>query len=111
MSSAPWGSAGILPISWMYVQMMGAEGVTRATEMAVLAANYIAQRLRDHYPVLYTGTDGLVAHECIIDLRPLAAVTGVDNDDARHPALVALVATVVNTTRRRRSRRRHALKT
>jgi glycine dehydrogenase len=81
VSGAPWGSAGILPISWMYVQMMGAEGVTRATEAAVLAANYIAQRLADHYPVLYTGANGLVAHECIIDLRPLEATTGVTNDD------------------------------
>ena len=81
VSSAPWGSAGILPISWMYIQMMGGEGVTRATEAAVLAANYVAHRLRDHYPVLYTGANGLVAHECIIDLRPLEAATGVSNDD------------------------------
>jgi len=81
VSSAPWGSAGILPISWMYIQMMGGEGVTRATEAAVLAANYVAHRLRGHYPVLYTGANGLVAHECIIDLRPLEAATGVSNDD------------------------------
>ncbi len=81
VSSAPWGSAGILPISWMYIQMMGGEGVTRATEAAVLAANYVAHRLADHYPVLYTGANGLVAHECIIDLRPLEAATGVSNDD------------------------------
>jgi glycine dehydrogenase len=81
VSSAPWGSAGILPISWMYIQMMGAPGVTRATEMAVLAANYIAQQLREHFPVLYTGAHGLVAHECIIDLRGIEAATGVNNDD------------------------------
>jgi glycine dehydrogenase len=81
VSSAPWGSAGILPISWMYVQMMGAGGLRRATEVAVLAANYIARRLNEHYPVLYTGPGGLVAHECIIDLRAIDASTGVSNDD------------------------------
>ncbi|WP_231562993.1 aminomethyl-transferring glycine dehydrogenase [Microbacterium mangrovi] len=81
ISAAPYGSAGILPISWAYVRMMGAAGLRDATAAAVLAANYIAFRLRDHYPVLYTGTDGLVAHECILDLRPLKDETGVTVDD------------------------------
>lgn len=81
VSAAPWGSASILPISWAYVRMMGMEGLTRATATAVLAANYVAARLRDHFPVLYTGDHGLVAHECILDLRPLKEATGVTNDD------------------------------
>ncbi|MEM9889460.1 MAG: aminomethyl-transferring glycine dehydrogenase [Actinomycetota bacterium] len=81
VSAAPWGSAGILPISWMYARMMGPDGLRRATELAVLAANYIAERLKGHFPVLYTGSEGLVAHECIIDLRPLQQATGVTNDD------------------------------
>ncbi len=81
VSAAPWGSAGILPISWMYVKMMGPDGLRRATEGAVLAANYVAQRLRPHYPVLYAGPGGLVAHECIIDLRPITEATGVSADD------------------------------
>ncbi|WP_169581283.1 MULTISPECIES: aminomethyl-transferring glycine dehydrogenase [Microbacterium] len=81
ISAAPNGSAGILPISWAYVRMMGAEGLRDATAAAVLAANYIAFRLREHYPVLYTGEDGLVAHECILDLRPLREATGVTVDD------------------------------
>jgi glycine dehydrogenase len=81
VSAAPWGSAGILPISWMYLQMMGPVGLRRATEGAVLAANYVASRLREQYPVLYTGPNGLVAHECIIDLRPLTEATGVAADD------------------------------
>ncbi|MEM7338389.1 MAG: aminomethyl-transferring glycine dehydrogenase [Actinomycetota bacterium] len=81
VSAAPYGSAGILPISWMYVRMMGPDGLSRATETAVLAANYIAHRLTGHYPVLYQGRDGLVAHECIIDIRPLEAETGIGNDD------------------------------
>lgn len=81
ISAAPNGSAGILPISWAYVRMMGAEGLRDATAAAVLAANYIAFRLRDHYPVLYTGDGGLVAHECILDLRPLREETGVTVDD------------------------------
>ncbi|MEM8924750.1 MAG: aminomethyl-transferring glycine dehydrogenase [Actinomycetota bacterium] len=81
VSAAPWGSAGILPISWMYARMMGPDGLRRATEVAVLSANYIAHRLSGHYPVLYTGAEGLVAHECIIDLRPLQSETGVTNDD------------------------------
>lgn len=81
ISAAPWGSAGILPISWAYVRLMGGEGLKRATQVAVLGANYIAKRLEPHYPVLYTGPNGLVAHECIVDLRPLTKATGVTVDD------------------------------
>ncbi|MEX8058261.1 aminomethyl-transferring glycine dehydrogenase [Microbacterium sp. 16-032] len=81
VSAAPHGSAGILPISWAYVRMMGAEGLRQATAAAVLSANYIATRLREHYPVLYAGEGGLVAHECILDLRPLKEQTGVTVDD------------------------------
>ncbi|MEV7675307.1 MULTISPECIES: aminomethyl-transferring glycine dehydrogenase [unclassified Streptomyces] len=81
ISAAPWGSAGILPISWSYVRLMGGEGLKRATQVAVLAANYIAKRLEPHFPVLYTGPAGLVAHECIVDLRPLSKETGVTVDD------------------------------
>jgi glycine dehydrogenase len=81
VSSAAFGSASILPISWMYIAMMGGEGLTSATEVAILNANYIARRLAPHYPVLYTGHDGLVAHECIIDLRPLQDKTGISNED------------------------------
>jgi glycine dehydrogenase len=81
VSSAAFGSASILPISWMYIAMMGGEGLTAATEVAILNANYIARRLAPHYPVLYTGHDGLVAHECIIDLRPLQDKTGISNED------------------------------
>ncbi|GAA0465350.1 aminomethyl-transferring glycine dehydrogenase [Streptomyces sp. NPDC046215] len=81
ISAAPWGSAGILPISWAYVRLMGGEGLKRATQVAVLGANYIAKRLEPHYPVLYTGPGGLVAHECIVDLRPLTKATGVSVDD------------------------------
>ncbi len=81
VSAAPYGSPSILPISWAYVRMMGAEGLKQATGAAVLSANYIAARLRDHYPVLYAGEDGLVAHECILDLRPLTAATGITVDD------------------------------
>jgi glycine dehydrogenase len=80
VSAAPFGSAGILAISWMYVTMMGDE-LRRSTELAILSANYVATRLRDHYPVLYSGADGLVAHECIIDLRPIEKATGVTNED------------------------------
>jgi glycine dehydrogenase len=80
VSAAPFGSAGILAISWMYVTMMGDE-MRRSTELAILSANYVAARLADHYPVLYTGRDGLVAHECIIDLRPIERATGVTNED------------------------------
>jgi len=81
VSAAPYGSPSILPISWAYVRMMGAEGLKAATGAAVLAANYVAVRLRDHYPVLYAGDNGLVAHECILDLRPLKEATGISNDD------------------------------
>ncbi|MHC5903711.1 aminomethyl-transferring glycine dehydrogenase [Streptomyces sp. S6] len=81
ISAAPWGSAGILPISWAYVRLMGGEGLKRATQVAVLSANYLAKRLEPHFPVLYTGPGGLVAHECIIDLRPLTKATGVSVDD------------------------------
>ncbi|MFC7502916.1 aminomethyl-transferring glycine dehydrogenase [Nocardioides sp. CPCC 206347] len=81
ISAAPFGSAGILPISWAYVRMMGAEGLTRATAVAVLSANYIAARLGEHFPVLYRGETGLVAHECILDLRKISLDTGVSVDD------------------------------
>ncbi|EWT07850.1 glycine dehydrogenase [Intrasporangium chromatireducens Q5-1] len=81
VSAAPYGSALILPISWAYVRLMGGAGLRHATQVAVLNANYIAARLRDHYPVLYSGDDGLVAHECILDLRGLTAQTGVTVDD------------------------------
>ncbi|WP_397187335.1 aminomethyl-transferring glycine dehydrogenase [Nocardioides ochotonae] len=81
ISAAPYGSAGILPISWAYVRLMGAAGLTRATASAVLAANYVAARLDEYFPVLYRGHNGLVAHECILDLRPLTKATGVSVDD------------------------------
>jgi glycine dehydrogenase len=81
ISAAPWGSAGILPIPWAYVRMMGADGLRRATQVAILNANYIAQRLQPHFPVLYTGRGGLVAHECIIDIRGITSDTGVSVED------------------------------
>lgn len=81
VTSAPWGSASILPISWMYIAMMGAGGLTRATEVAILNANYIAKRLAGHYPILYTGAHGLVAHECIVDLRPFRKEAGITVED------------------------------
>ncbi len=81
VSGAPWGSAGILPIPWAYIRLMGGDGLTRATQTAVLSANYVAARLRDQYPVLYTGRGGLVAHECIVDLREITKATGVTVDD------------------------------
>jgi len=81
VAAAPYGSAGILPISWAYVAMMGTAGLRQATQVAVLSANYIARRLAPYYPVLYTGRNGLVAHECVIDLRSLAHETGVTVDD------------------------------
>lgn len=81
ISAAPYGSPSILPISWAYVRMMGEQGIRDATASAVLAANYISKRLADYYPTLYTGDNGLVAHECILDLRPLTAETGVSVDD------------------------------
>ena len=81
VAAAPWGSAGILPISWAYVTLMGAAGLRKATEVAILNANYVAKRLDPHYPVLYTGRNGLVAHECIVDLRPLKESAGITVDD------------------------------
>jgi glycine dehydrogenase len=81
VAAAPYGSAGILPISWAYIAMMGADGLRRATQTAILSANYLAKRLHPHFPVLYTGRGGLVAHECILDLRPLTAQTGVTAED------------------------------
>ncbi|EYS90281.1 glycine dehydrogenase [Cupriavidus sp. SK-4] len=81
VSAAPFGSASILPISWMYIAMMGSAGLTAATENAILAANYVAKRLAPYYPVLYTGQHDLVAHECILDLRPLQKDTGISNED------------------------------
>ncbi|MFA4968676.1 MAG: aminomethyl-transferring glycine dehydrogenase [Sulfuritalea sp.] len=81
VSAAPWGSASILPISWMYMTMMGGAGLTRATEIAILNANYVAAKLKDHYPVLYTGSQGRVAHECILDVRAIKAATGVAETD------------------------------
>jgi glycine dehydrogenase len=81
VAAAPYGSAGILPISWAYIAMMGAAGLRRATQVAVLSANYVAKRLAPHYPVLYTGRNGLVAHECVIDLRPLSRDAGISVDD------------------------------
>jgi glycine dehydrogenase len=81
ISAAPWGSASILPISWAYIRMMGADGLRRATLTAVAAANYVAKRLGGHFPVLYAGNEGLVAHECILDLRAITKQTGVTVDD------------------------------
>ncbi len=81
VAAAPWGSASILPITWTYITLMGRDGLRHATVMAILNANYIAQRLEPHYPVLYRGENGLVAHECILDLRPLKDSTGISVDD------------------------------
>jgi len=81
VSGAPWGSAGILPIPWMYIRMMGEEGLREATSVAILSANYIAQRLAEHYPILYTAANGTVAHECIVDIRPVTAASGISVDD------------------------------
>jgi glycine dehydrogenase len=81
VSAAPWGSASILPISMMYIDMMGGEGLTLATKVAILNANYVAKRLETHYPVLYKGAHGLVAHECIVDPRAFKASAGVDVED------------------------------
>jgi glycine dehydrogenase len=81
VSSAPWGSSSILPISWMYIALMGTAGLTKATQVAILNANYIAKRLEEHYPILYKGKNGLVAHECIIDLRQFKKSAGVEVDD------------------------------
>ena len=81
VSAAPWGSAAILPISWAYIAMMGGPGLTRATQMAILGANYIAKRLGPHYPVVYTGQNGMVAHECIVDIRGIKETTGITAED------------------------------
>jgi glycine dehydrogenase len=81
IAAAPWGSASILPITWAYIRMMGGEGLTAATGAAILSANYIATRLGDHYPVLYSGASGLVAHECILDLREITRSSAVTVDD------------------------------
>src|SRR6202020_1389632 len=81
VAAAPYGSAGILPISWAYIRMMGAEGLRRATGVAILSANYVATRLDPHFPVLYTGHDGLVAHECILDRRRITSQTGITAED------------------------------
>ena len=81
VAAAPYGSAGILPISWAYIKMMGSSGLRRATQVAILSANYLARRLNPQFPVLYTGQGGLVAHECILDLRPITAQTGVTAED------------------------------
>jgi glycine dehydrogenase len=81
ISAAPWGSASILTISWVYIALMGAKGLKLATEVAILNANYMAHRLAPHYPILYTGKNGLVAHECIIDLHDCKAIAGIEVDD------------------------------
>ncbi len=81
VSAAPWGSASILPISWTYIALMGAQGLRQATEVAILNANYLAKRLGEAYPVLYSGRNGRVAHECIIDIRPLKAASGISEED------------------------------
>jgi glycine dehydrogenase len=81
VTAAPYGSASILPISWMYIEMMGDEGLKAASEVAILNANYIARRLAPHYPVLYSGPGGRVAHECILDLRPLKESSGIQVED------------------------------
>jgi glycine dehydrogenase len=81
ISAAPWGSGSILPISWAYIAMMGAKGLRHATEIAILSANYIAKRLAPHYPLVYRGRGGFVAHECIVDVRPMKATAGVDVED------------------------------
>jgi glycine dehydrogenase len=81
VSAANFGSASILPISWMYIAMMGASGLRKATQVAMLNANYLARRLAPHYPTLYTGRNGLVAHECILDLRPIKDATGISAED------------------------------
>ncbi len=81
VSAAPWGSASILPISWAYIALMGASGLKTATQVAILNANYIAQRLSPHYPIVYTGKNGMVAHECIIDLAPVKESCGITVDD------------------------------
>lgn len=81
ISAAPWGSPSILPISWVYIRLMGPDGLRKATEYAILNANYVAKRLAEHYRILYTGHDGLIAHECIVDFRPFKQSAGVEVED------------------------------
>ena len=81
ISAAPWGSSSILPISWSYIRLMGGKGLKKATEAAILNANYMAHCLSPYYPILYTGSNNRVAHECIIDIRPLKAATGITAED------------------------------
>jgi glycine dehydrogenase len=81
ISAAPWGSASILAISWMYIKMMGAEGLKKASQISILNANYISKKLSKNYKVLYTGKNGNVAHECIIDIRPIKAKSGISEED------------------------------
>jgi glycine dehydrogenase len=81
ISAAPFGSASILPISWAYIRLLGGAGVTHATQIAILSANYMAKKLAPHYPILYTGENGLVAHECILDIRDITKESGVSVDD------------------------------
>jgi glycine dehydrogenase len=81
VSAAPFGSAAILPVSWMYMKLLGAEGLKKSTEIAILSANYITERLAEHYPVLYRGKKGRVAHECIIDIRDIETASGINNED------------------------------
>ena len=81
VSAAPWGSSSILSISWMYIKMMGSEGLKLATQNAILNANYLASKLKNHFPILYTGKNGNIAHECIIDIRPIKAETGITEED------------------------------
>ena len=100
IAAAPWGSAGILPISWAYIAMMGADGLRRATQVAILNANYVARRLAPHYPVLYTGRNGLVAHECIVDLR------ADHRGDAASPSTTSRSGSSTTASTRRRCRSR-----
>ena len=80
VSAAPFGSPGILPISWVYIQLMGGHGLKKSSQVAILNANYLAKRLNEHFPIVYTGKNGLVAHECIIDVRPLKADVGISEE-------------------------------
>ena len=81
VSAAPWGSASILVISWMYIKMMGAEGLKKVSQVAILNANYISKKLKKHFSILYTGKNGNVAHECIIDIRPIKTEIGITEED------------------------------
>jgi glycine dehydrogenase len=81
VSGAPWGSPSILPISWAYIRMMGPDGLTEATRYAILNANYVARRLDGHYPILYSGREGLIAHECIVDCRQFKPTAGIEVED------------------------------